>query len=77
MTGDEHYQEAESILKRAEEFSRALATKEVVGFSPQEHAELTSTSARLAQVHATLALAAATAMTGPEDVYLYGYGVKQ
>ena len=53
MTGPEHYREAERIVRAAK--SRYIADEE--GFSEWSRSDL----AALAQVHATLALAAADA----------------
>ncbi|WP_410662789.1 hypothetical protein [Amycolatopsis sp. lyj-84] len=50
MTGPEHYREAEDLIARAEDGNRSF----------EYHQQLMN----LAQVHATLALAAATAMAG-------------
>jgi hypothetical protein len=51
MTGPEHYREAEATLKHAETCGFPLAQQTIIY--------------RCAQVHATLALAAATAMNFP------------
>ncbi|MBF8187351.1 hypothetical protein ITP53_16745 [Nonomuraea sp. K274] len=56
MTGPEHYREAE----------RLLAMQDVVNKLP--HADIAMIQQQ-AQVHATLAHAAATALTGPSAVY--------
>ncbi|MFI9449205.1 hypothetical protein [Amycolatopsis sp. NPDC052450] len=50
MTGPEHYREAERLMAKAEDGNRSF----------EYHQQLMN----LAQVHATLALAAATAMAG-------------
>lgn len=66
MTGPEHYREAEQILTEIKglfEFDIQKATKSDVAAL---HQSLRSTLA-LAQVHATLALAAATAYPAHQD----------
>ena len=50
MTGPEHYREAERLMKRADRI--------MDGFPSEEYAQTIA----VAQVHATLALAAATAL---------------
>lgn len=57
MNGPEHYREAERILDHAEESAMEQ--------SPEWYAN----SVRAAQVHATLALAAATAYPAARDYY--------
>ena len=54
MTGPEHYREAEQLIKQA--------NKIMDGFPGEQYAQTVAT----AQVHATLALAAATAMGLPD-----------
>jgi hypothetical protein len=57
MTGPEHYREAERLADRAHHFTYGDGGDPVVG----------AALAAEAQVHATLALAAATAMGGREE----------
>jgi hypothetical protein len=66
MTGAEHYQAAERLL------SRALHVKSLDDRSPMNPAEAAHCLAA-AQVHATLALSAATALNVPggEDAGMY------
>ncbi|MEO3856108.1 hypothetical protein [Acrocarpospora sp. B8E8] len=65
MTGPEHYREAESLLDLANHIADAA--------NPQDEGEPERTNAAIhvlmatAQVHATLALAAATALCHPGD----------
>lgn len=54
MTGPEHYREAERLLARRPDFDGRPDA------SPPWESDV-----RIAQVHATLALAAATAVSGP------------
>ena len=58
MTGPEHYRQAEEILE-------ALAALAAAGTLPEAHSTALH---RQAQVHATLALAAATALRGHEGL---------
>lgn len=57
MTGPEHYREAERLADRAHHFTYGDGADPVVG----------AALAAEAQVHATLALVAATAMQAPVD----------
>lgn len=59
MTGAEHYQKAEQWLSQARERWEA-----------EESADLVQAAAQVAQVHATLALAAATALSQSGEMYV-------
>lgn len=68
-TGAEHYLEAERLLERA------LSADAVKGQRNNVAEAVTHIMLEAAQVHATLALAAATAMAAEgTGVLLYGYG---
>lgn len=60
MTGPEHYQEAEYLLAMSVEQRAAILAKDPTAGDPAEPDRIVA----LAQVHATLALAAATALSG-------------
>lgn len=63
MTGPEHYKAAEHMLQRAEQCRNEMANEG--DWSPLEMAAGINLNLTWAQVHATLALAAATAL--PHD----------
>lgn len=70
MTGPEHYREAERLLAEADETRPMTSTEVQARLDRREalvHRDIGAIRAELAeraQVHATLAVAAATAMTG-------------
>lgn len=66
MNGPEHYREAERLLANAQaEIKRAVAMKDARRIDAA--CDLADGAARIAQVHATLALAAATAYPAIRD----------
>lgn len=67
MTGDEHYREAETMLGAMFDAQQNLAAS---GGSKEDLSIFTSSVLAAAQVHATLALAAAT-----HDPSKVGYGI--
>lgn len=70
MTGPEHYQAAESLLQQLQKAQASMA-----GNSPS--AEKVAAVMAEAQVHATLALAAATAMSAPVADELAGFTTEE
>lgn len=64
MTGPEHYREAETLINKA--FDRSKLDEDHPGNPYPAHVRAMFLAA--AQVHATLALAAATATTGREGL---------
>lgn len=62
MTGPEHYQKAERILERV---NRAI--EQATSNTVDEVVEMATVSLAAARAHATLALAAATALKGVGD----------
>jgi hypothetical protein len=74
MTGPEHYREAERLLAEAENLSRGAARPNAAGSDIRKGWAQHGERLRLeAQVHATLALAAATAYPAVKD-YTGGEG---
>lgn len=70
MTGPEHYQKAERLLEEAAGLPASYAN----GHGPGSHAnEKRTQMIAMAQVHATLAHAAAAGMSVPDDG---GYGTR-
>ena len=73
MTGDEHYREAERLLKHVSEESTVLSKKDPM-LPEQMSAEMAALGLAVAkaQAHATLALGAATAGATWHPVHGYG-----
>lgn len=69
MTGPEHYSEAERLLARGMEMSQSdMASSDATGLDvAYERVAEADLAIRGAQVHATLALVAVTAMQAPVD----------
>ncbi|WP_210534309.1 hypothetical protein [Streptomyces scabiei] len=75
MTGPEHYREAERLLSHTsyESITGTPVTRQGMPMRPEVHAALIAR----AQVHATLALTAATAMQAPVDGAETGMGAPE